>query len=381
MSLHGSTRKAAEEAEVAEHKVEQVADDIESVLRNKGLEPDVIVPYVDMNGPIVDKESTDYETHQGVKEAISWLDQVSETGVSMLSGWDLSTLDFVASEKLGVDMDHVGELGAVAQIDGDTYSTVDVGMEQILDFRRDAWLEAASRGMTLQEQGNVSAVTGCMYGEGVRSDLYKNPMAESSRQDFSMDSLLEYLEEREEVSDQTYTLQGDSMVIDLSSDNAVSALSDALTQEYPLVGIRWESTGDQNVRITENSLGRSDLSDEEYLEMFQDFMDDIAEGTSFETDHNPDFSTDFQRTDIGVSKEHGAKYRADMITEDGTEYVIVSMGDKSGDILEGPQTAFVAQEGMPVEQELEGRDMPYATADSAADYSLGLAEVIERYSD
>ncbi|WEL19578.1 hypothetical protein [Candidatus Nanohalococcus occultus] len=378
MSLHGSTRKVASQAGIPEYKVEQVADDIDAVMNDKGLGTAVIVPYVDMNGPMVDKASTNYETHQGVAETVKYLHNVSETGASLLSGWDISTLKYVASEKLGVNMDHVGELGAVTEIDGEIHSTVDVGREQILNFRKNAWLEAASREMTLQEQGNVSAVTGCMYGEGARSDLYNNPIAESSRQKFSMDLLSECLERRETVDNRSYSQQGDSMVVDLSSMNTVAALSDALTEEYPLVGLKWESVGDQAVKITENSFEQSELSDEEFLEEFQSFMDGVAAGTNFETDHNPDCSTDFQRTDVAVSKEHGAEYRADMITEDETDYILVNMGDKPGDILEGEQTVFVGQRDMPVEEELEERDMSYAKADTAADYSLGLAEVIKR---
>lgn len=380
MVLHSSTKKAAERANVPAEKVERLTSSIENVLDEKGLDPDVIVPYSDMNGPITDKESVDYETHQGVNEAFRYLDSVSETGVAMLSGWDNSTLDHVASEKLGMEIDIVGELGAVARISGELHSTVEgIDDSEIVDFRRQAWLEAASRGMTLQEQGNVSSVTGCMYGEGARSDLYQSPIAERSRQDFSMESLTEYLEGRQEVKDSSYSSQGDAIIIDLSYDEAARALSDALTTEHPLVGIKWEDAeGAEAVKITENSFGQSDLPDEQYLEEFQDFMDDVAEGTCFETDHNPDFSTDFQRNDISVSKEHGAEYRAEEVTEDGADYVMINMGDKPGDILYGQQTVTVGQKGMPSEQELEEMDMPHATAETAADYALAVGELIQR---
>lgn len=376
MELDPNVRRLAEDNGFDAADIVSKVDRVEEVVDERGLSRNAtVVPYFDMNGPIVDKDSVDFSVHNGVGPAVKLLDSVSEVSLSMLSGWDINTLQFVAEDRLGVQMDYVGELGGTALIDGELPHTVDTDYSAIEDFRREMWLEAASEEIVLHEQGNIGAVVGCTYSQGVRSDLYKHPVAEASRVNFSTEDFYETL--IEEGSQETSTRMSEGGIeIDLSPDSNVHALSKTVTNHYPLLGLRYESVGDSTVRFTEDSKHVSGESDEEYLNDFHSFMDRVTEGTPFDPDHNPDFCTDYIDRRKGVSKEKGANYRAERVTEG--EHILFNVGDKPGDILEGENSIFFAQQDMTVMDETQNIDKTVITVDSAADYALTVTEYIKR---
>ncbi len=105
-------------------------------------------------------------------------------------------------------------------------------------------------------------------------------------------------------------------------------------------------------------------------------MDGVASGTVFELEHNPDLSTDYQRTNVDVSKEHGAKYRGEMIT-DG-DFILLNVGDKPRDVLEGNNTIFFDQEGYPSESYVKENGIDSITVKDTTEYSLISAELISK---
>lgn len=134
-------RDKAEQLDLDYAEIERKADKAESIAEEKGMRlyNRKIIPYFDMNGLIVNTESVDYSTHDNVKEAMSFLNKVAEVRLSMLSGWDIRTLQFVAEERLGIEMDYVGELESVAVIDGDQHLTVDADYDEIVDFQKNCF--------------------------------------------------------------------------------------------------------------------------------------------------------------------------------------------------------------------------------------------------
>lgn len=390
-----SVRQTAEEIGINHDKIVQKADRVEEIADQKGidLKNSVILPNFDMNGPVVDKQTVDYGLNHGVKEAMTLLDGKSDFPLSMLSGWDVSTLRFVAEDRLGIEMDHVGELGSQAVVDGDESKTVDANFDDILDFRRDLYLAAAADGLTINEQGNISPVTGCTYGEGHRKGLFENhPIAQRSKQKFSIETLYnEIVEEgadteklalggEDVVTGLPSRLQEDSgshVALDLSDDKVMETFSQKLTQDYPLMGFKLDYVGGQEVRITPNTDETSDMSDENLLSYFQRVMEGAASGTNFRLEHNPDLSTDYQREDVEVSKEHGANYRASILTDE--EYVLLNVGDKPGDVLNGDNAIFFDQKGFPSEEYVEDQGIDSVTVEDAAEYSLIAAEILQRH--
>lgn len=387
-------RKTAEKLDFEYSKICQKADEAELIAEERGidLEDTTIVPHFDMNGPIVDKQTVDYGIHEGVREAMQFLDNFSDVRLSMLSGWDVNTLQFVADERLDLEMDHVGELGSQAVIDGEYVSTVpDADQEDIIDFRRGMWLSAGADGLTLNEQGNISPVTGCTYIEGHRKGLFENhPVARNSLAAFTPESFYRSLMDRgapeEEISlgDQDTrasghqrAARGDYIAIDLESDKAAEALSETLTHDYPLMGFEYEVTGDREIRITANTEDSVEMTDDNLLNYFQRFMEGVASDTPFELEHNPDLSTDFQHSEIDVSKEHGANYRTQELGIE--DYMLFNIGDKPGDMLEGENAVPFAQEGYPAEGFVEEQSIPHVKAENAGEYALAIAELMRRY--
>ena len=390
-----SLRQKAEEIGIDYDRVAKKADRVEEIADEKeiDLKETIILPNFDMNGPIVDKDTIDYSLNSGVEEAMSFLDEKSDFPLSMLSGWDVNTLQFVAEDRLGIEMDHVGELGSQAIISGDQSKTVDAEYDDILEFRKELYLSAAADELTINEQGNISPVTGCTYGEGHRENLFENhPIAQHSKEKFSTEKLYKDILE-EDIDTERVAIGGEDiitglperlqensgnyMAIDLSSDEAVEALSEKLTHDYPLMGLKLEYVGGQEIRLTPNTQERVAMSDDNFLNYFQRLMDGVASGTKFELEHNPDISTDYQRTDVDISKEHGANYRASMLTN--KDYVLLNVGDKPGDVLEGENTIFFDQEGYPSEEYVDEKDMESVTVEDAAEYSLIVAELMERH--
>lgn len=45
----------------------------------------------------------------------------------------------MAEERLGIEMDYVGELESVAVIDGDQHLTVDADYDEIVDFQKNCF--------------------------------------------------------------------------------------------------------------------------------------------------------------------------------------------------------------------------------------------------
>lgn len=391
--------KATDQLDIDYQRIKRKADEAEVIAEDKGidLEQSVILPFFDMNGPIVDKQTVDYGLNEGVRKAISYLDRKSQNRLSMLSGWDIQTLDFVSTERLGVDMDHVGELGSQAVIDGEEFTTVEADYDDIIDFRREVMLEAAADELTLNEQGNVSPLTGCTYIEGHRKGMFENhPIAQNSAEKFSSQALYEEMVERGAdetdialgdqdvitgLPDRISKDSGDYLAVDLGSQDSMRALSSALTREFPLMGIKLEYVGGQEIRLTGNVDESAAMSDDNLLDYFQRFMESRAEGTSFEPDHNPDLCSDYQRTDIEVSKEYGANFRADKLLEDGEEPLILNVGDKPGDVIDVDNTVFFAQQDYPAEEYIDEQGIDAVKVENAADYALVAAELLERHSE
>lgn len=390
-------RGIAEQLDIDYEDIERKANRVENIAEGKDIDLDeaAILPYFDMNGPVVDKESVDYEVHSGVDEAMKNLAEISEHRLSMLSGWDVSTLQFVAEERLGLEMDHVGELGSQAVIDNGELTTVDVDYDEIVELRRDILLEAAADELTINEQGNVSPVTGCTYVEGHRKGMFDNHPIAGESAEFSAEELYDELRQRGAgegdvaLGDENVITQlperleqdsGEYLAVDLEEDEAVEALSSALTREYPLMGVKLEYVGGQEIRLTGNTEESVEMSDDNLLSYFHRFMDARVDGTVFETEHNPDMCSDYQRKDIDVSKEYGANFRADQLLEEDQEAVLMNVGDKPGDVLEGENAIFFDQRGYPSEKYVDEEDIPAVTVESAADYALVTAELIERHS-
>lgn len=390
-----SVEKFVEDTDIQYSEIQNKAEIAESIAEEKGINLDegVIAPHFDMNGPIVDKQSIDYSLHANVREAMELLDERSEIKLSMLSGWDVSTLEFVAEDILGLEMDHVGELGSQAIIGGEETSTVDAEYDEIVDFRREVLLAAAADEITINEQGNISPVTGCTYGEGHRKGLFENhPIAQQSEEKFSVESLYNSIldegvsEEDIAIGDEDVVTglpdrlkqdTGEYLSINLGNDEAVEALTNELTHEYPLMGLKPEYVGGQEIRLTANTDDTTDMSDENFLNYFQRLMESISSGTNFTLEHNPDLSTDFQRSDIDVSKADGANYRIDQITEG--EAVLTNIGDKGGDVIEQENSIPFVQTGYPAENYVQENGIESVPVRDAAEYSLIIAELIERH--
>lgn len=143
------------------------------------------------------------------------------------------------------------------------------------------------------------------------------------------------------------------------------------------MGIEVELIQGQEVRITANTQSQTEMSDAKFLEYFQEIMKEAASESPFKLEHNSDLSTDYKRSDIQVSKDRGANYRASLKAED-EDYVILHIGDKPGDMIKGENAIFFDQENMPAQGYTDENNIKSITVDNAAEYSLVIAELFIR---
>jgi len=359
--------------------IEQNVDRLRDIADQKGIDlgDQSLVPYSDMNGPIVRKDSVDFETWPGVSPSFEILNDESDVPVAMLSGWDVGTLEYVAGQRLGIpQMDVVGELGAVSTIGGQNHDVTDLDKEPLEDFRRSLWELGAEHEIVLHEQGNQSSVVGCIYGEGSRKGLLSHPVAERSVEQYSprdlYDSLVENSGSAEHIELDENTGEITLNPYDVGTRNA---LSETWREGYPLLGFQMDNDGDWLILEEATDAQTEGQSDDEFLKRFQGLVDEAAEDTEIKTEHNPDNSTDYVNSKFKGSKTRGATYRAERLAD---SFYLTNIGDKSGDVLEHPQAINFVQEGMPAVDYVEDNNILHIRANDATEYALTLAELASR---
>lgn len=273
-------------------------------------------------------------------------------------------------------MDVVGELGAVASIGGQNHDVTDLDKEPLENFRRGLWELGSEYGTVLHEQGNLSSVVGCVYGEGSRKGLLSHPVAERSVEQYSPREFYDRLVENSGSADHIELDENTGKItLNPYDEDTRNALSETWRREYALLGFQMDSNGDLLV-LEEATDGRTEgQSDDEFLREFQELVDEAAEGTEIETEHNPDNSTDYVNSNFRGSKTQGALYRAEQLA-DG--FYLTNIGDKSGDVLEHPQAINFVQEGMQAVDYVEDNNIPHIKANDATEYALTLAESASR---
>jgi len=358
-------------ASYIDDKVEEIEEYLEEDI---DLDERDILIFYDINGPSAAKDSSELEPHDGVPEAVGQLAQRDDVEVAINSGYDLNTQEYFRDQQLDVDDLHlVGELGSVYQINGDVYQVNDDPKEDLLSLKQQLYREAAEQGIKLLEQPNQSNVVSCtrVEGEGTPED----PRGEAYKH-FAVDEYLETEQLWEELQDvEGVDYRPDDDVIHFDDDiETVEQISDVIRYEHPFAGVRFFTTDDGRL-----GLYRDRKDNGMNLEDAHAFMDEVLEETAWDPSHNPDFGTDYIKTAADPSKEKGANALAQHLfdTDDPNDYVILHVGDKPDDVMEGDNAVFFAQSGMPATDYCEDNGIDYIEVENAVDYSHILDNLLE----
>ncbi|MDY6771285.1 MAG: hypothetical protein SV186_05025 [Candidatus Nanohaloarchaea archaeon] len=336
-------------------------------------ERDVLVGF-DMNGPLTDRDSSELLPNDQVTAAIRTLPLDDDSVLTaMISGYDLGTLDHFRSNRLELEerMELVGELGSIYQL-GDDVRQVHPSEDpdDLIELKQQLYEQAAQEDRKLLEQGNFSSVVGCtrVEGEGRPGD----PRGETYQHfDAHPEATTKDLwDELRDVDGFDYDEQHDRIIYE-STQETTETLSQVLRHDYTFVGVRFHETGDGRVALERD---RSDADID---------MDDAhgfvrrALGDDWDHEHNPDWGTDYIKETADVSKERGANALAqDYFEGSEDDYVILHVGDKESDVMEGENALAFPQQGMPAEEYCRENDIPHVPVKNAWDYALVVSDLI-----
>jgi len=364
-------RKLAESVGLSEEHLRRVARDIERVAGENNLDlTNPIVVGLDVNGPIVSTDDADIRPYPHARECIAYLMELPEVEVSLMTGWDLSTMSFFREERLNLpEMGIVGEYGMVFERAGKVKHLYPFRESESLEFMSAVFKAVAPEGLKVAFQGNYSAGAGAIYIEGdVNGNLLSHPLVKGR-----VPTLRQIYEEAGKDSELEY-VEGEDKIVFANRPDNMKGLFQALVRSHPLVSVRVNQESGDKVSI------RLDPQDKPGFDFakLQEFAKVLDQATGRSALVYEDHGCDL------ISKEarEGDYYKQAGLHAYGLDafgdrpFVKMVVGDKKNDaprVYEG--TIFFPQAGSQAESFAREEKIPSVVINDVRDFSLALAEL------
>jgi hypothetical protein len=326
-----------------------------------------IVAGLDVNGPIVACDDNNFVPFKGAMECIRHLMDTPGVEVTLMTGWDLSTMDFFRKNKLKLPVGIVGEYGMVYERQGQTRHLYPYREEERLGFMSAVLTAAAEGGIKVAFQGNYSPGSGALCIEADEfGELLKHPLVNGRRP--TMGQLFDALKTKSKAQ-----LQGDRIIFDPQPGN-LQGVAEALFKTHPLISVRAAKEHDGLISIRIDPKDRPDFAN---LQPIRNLAADLEKRTGRSSivyeDHGLDLVSK-EAQDGGYSKDAGLReYGREAFGHD--RFISAIIGDKGTDIPKTTRnTLFFPLTGSDAEPlAAEGR-IPSVSLADARDFALALAE-------
>lgn len=363
------TRRLAFEVGLTDDYIQDKVEEILKIAKEKKIDfsGPTLVGY-DVQGPQVRVIDANFSPLINLQKAILAIYPSPKVYKAIISGWDLITLRLFRDIRLGLkEMGLIGERGSVFEDEGKIYRIHPIPEREHYKLKQGIFIAAAKAGLKIAFQGNLSNRVVCLYCEGDeqdRGDIRNHFLVKGT--DTQTTELYELIQNK-----LNFEFDGERIKFKPTLEN-IKELDLILGRVRPLTSVRLSWEGKQI------SLTRDNLVDDRTfkLEDMEDFVEAVVP-KGWEIDPNPDFNVDliYRGDGFSSSKEEAANLLAKR--KFGTDkYLIVNVGDKEGDVLEGGNTIFFPLIGTKADKYCKSHEIPHVSVINAVDYSLVLAEIL-----
>lgn len=327
-----------------------------------------IVAGLDVNGPIVACDDVDLIPFKGSIPAMQHLMNQPGVEVTLMTGWDLTTMGFFRDERLGLPVGIVGEYGMAYELNGQTRHLYPYDETEATNFVSTVLGVAADDNLKVGFQGNVSPGAGALYVEGDTNGHLLNHCLVKDRRP-STETLYNSIT----AGGSNAELAGEKILFENKPEN-MKGLYDGLFKKHPLISVRVqkEEDGRLSIRIDENDKEGFTFKDVEA------FGEKARAATKRDVLVYEDFGVDFMSPKVkegNYSKDSGLRaYGKEAFG--GDDFLPVALGDKNNDIPKDItkiiMCALKDSQADPTVRDMDG--LAYLHPVDVRDFALALAE-------
>lgn len=328
-----------------------------------------IVVGLDVNGPIVACGDANLIPFNGATECIDHLMDSDSIEVTLMTGWDLSTMGFFKRNKLNLpDIGIVGEYGMVYERGGNFRYLYPYREEERLEFLYGVLKIAAERDVKVAFQGNYSPGSGAIYAEGdEHGELLSHALVKGRRP--TIEQLYKAATEKSKVE----LIEEDEKIIFENKPENLKGLAEALFKTHPLISVRVKKENGNKLSIRIDPKDKPDFDFENVKEFAKIAGEQIGRKALPYEDHGIDF--------ISKEAEEGNYSKDSGLREYGKEafenkpFVSAIVGDKGSDIPKTVEnTIMFPMKNTDAERIAGEKNIHFVPVVDVRDFALALAE-------
>lgn len=328
-----------------------------------------IVVGLDVNGPIVACDDAALMPFPGAIESIENLMNTDGIEVTLMTGWDLSTMGFFKRNKLKLpQIGIVGEYGMVYERAGNFRYLYPYREEERLEFMYGVLKVAAEMDVKVAFQGNYSPGSGAIYAEGdEHGQLLSHALVKDRRP--TMKQLYEAAAEKSDIE----LTEDEGKIIFENKPENLKGLAEALFKTHPLISVRVKKEDDGKLSMYIDPNDKPDFDFEKVKEFAKLAGEQIGRKALPYEDHGVDLISK-EAEEGNYSKDAGLReYGKDAFAN--KPFISAIVGDKGSDIPKTiKDTIMFPLKDAEAERIADEKSIPSVPVIDVRDFALALAE-------
>jgi hypothetical protein len=324
---------------------------------------------LDVNGPIVSTDDNDLIPFKGATECIKYMMNIPGIEVSLMTGWDLSTMDFFRKNKLNMpEIGIVGEYGMVYERKGNFRYLYPYREDERLSFMCQILKLASEMELKVAFQGNYSPGSGAICVEAdEHGNLLNHPLVKGRRP--TIKQIFNSAKEKSKIE----LIEKEEKIIFENKPDNLKGIAETLFKVHPLISVRVKKEAGKKISIKIDPKDKPDFNFEKVKEFAKIAEKETGRSSIAYEDHGVDL--------ISKEAEKGNYSKDSGLREFGREafgnkpFMVSIIGDKKSDI---PKTLgdvlFFPLKGSDAEPIAKERNVPSVSLIDVRDFSLALVE-------
>lgn len=324
---------------------------------------------LDVNGPVVAVDNNDLMPLPGAKECVEYLLSLDGVKVSLMTGWDLSSMTFFRQERMALPaLGIVGEYGMVYKKGDEVVFIYPYNEAEALGFIKTAIDLAADRGLKFAIQGNYSSGVGPLIIEADHNgNLFEHPLVKGRI------PTIEKLYEEAKAGGSDVELI-DSKVHFTNIVEGIKGIFEALARKHPLISVRF--------RRVEGERCSFEIDHDDKPGFTYKSLEEVGALIEEKTGRRCMIYEDFGIDAFAKAVDEGDYYKQaglDAYGKDvlaGEPFVKIIVGDRANDaprIFEG--TLFCPQKGTQAEEYAAEKNIPSAIVGDVRDFAIAMGAI------
>jgi hypothetical protein len=371
ITLSPEVKKIAAAIPLPEAQILALTRQILSIAKERNLNlAGNIVAGLDVNGPIVACDNSDLIPFTGSQNCIRHLMSQPGVKVTLMTGWDLTTMGFFREERLKLPIGIVGEYGMAYELDGKTRHLYPYDEAEANALVSGVFAAVAPENLKVAFQGNVSPGAGAIYIEGDKNGNLLNHALVKGRRPTIQQLFNAIIEGGSKAR-----LEGNKIVF-LNHPENMRGFYQALFRKHPLISVRVKVEEGETLSFVIDEVDKPGFT---YADL-KAWGERAKPYTGRDVLTYEDFGVDLMSPKVNAtpgkySKDAGLREFAKEAF--GTpEFICAIIGDKKSDVPKNHAGALMfalkGSDAEPIVKDMP--DLPSVFPQDVRDFALALAE-------